>query len=238
MPTLKALMGTLSGAIRVMARGEPVPRIDFHCPLLSLPLAFDTDPATIPAEVPYLSADPQRVAHWAPRVAGLVGLKVGIAWQGNPDVERLIWARGRSIPLAALAPLADLPGVSLVALQKGAGAEQLQEVPFRHRVFDLGPEFDGGPDAFLDAAAVMSSLDLVVSSDTSIAHLAGSLGHPVWTLLHQSPDWRWLLDRTDSPWYPSMRLFRQSAGGWGAVIGAAAAELASLAQARGATESV
>jgi ADP-heptose:LPS heptosyltransferase len=129
--------------------------------------------------------------------------------------------------------------VSLVSLQKGAGAEQLPEVPFRHRVLDLGPQFDGGPDAFLDAAAVMSSLDLVVSSDTSIVHLAGSLGRPVWTLLHASPDWRWLLGRTDSPWYPSMRLFRQSAGGgWGEIAGAAAAELASLAAERGPTESV
>jgi len=238
MPALKALMGTLTGGIRVMARGEPVPPIDYHCPLLSLPLAFNTVLATIPAEVPYLSADPQRIARWAPRVAGLAGLKVGIAWQGNPGVERLIWARGRSIPLGAFAPLAALPRVSLVSLQKGAGAEQLRQVPFRHRVLDLDPEFDGGPDAFLDAAAVMASLDLVICSDTSIAHLAGSLGRPVWTLLHTTPDWRWLLGRTDSAWYPTMRLFRQSGGGWGEVVGAAAAELASLAAVRGTTESV
>jgi Glycosyltransferase family 9 (heptosyltransferase) len=221
-----------------LARGEPVPPIDYHCPLLSLPLAFDTALDTIPAEASYLSADPVRVARWAQRVAGLSGLKVGIAWQGNPSVERLVWARGRSIPLAALAPLAELPGVSLVSLQKGAGAEQLFEVPFRNRVLDLGPEFDGGPDAFLDAAAVMASLDLVICSDTSIAHLAGSLGRPVWTLLHASADWRWLLGRTDSPWYPSMRLFRQSGGSWGEVVGAAAAELASLAAVRVPTESV
>jgi len=205
--------------------------------LLSLPLAFDTALETIPAEVPYLSSDPDRVARWAGRIAGLAGLKVGIAWQGNPGVERLLWARGRSIPLAALAPLAGLPGVSLVALQKGVGAEQLQEVPFRHRVLDLGPEFDSGPNAFLDAAAVMASLDLVICSDTSIAHLAGSLGRPVWALLHTSPDWRWLLGRADSPWYPTMRLFRQSGGGWSDVVGAVAAELGSLAAERGATES-
>ena len=238
MPALKALMGGLPGGIRVMARGEPVPPTDFHCPLLTLPLAFDTELETIPAEVPYLSADPVRVARWAPPVAGLTGLKVGIAWQGNPGVERLIWARGRSIPLAALAPLAALPGVSLVSLQKGAGAEQLLQVPFRQHVLDLGPEFDGGPDAFLDAAAVMASLDLVICSDTSIAHLAGSLGRPVWTLLHTTPDWRWLLGRTDSPWYPTMRLFRQSGGGWGEIVGAVAVELASLAAERVPTESV
>ena len=228
MPALTALMRSVAGGIRVMARGEPVPPIDYHCPLLSLPFAFDIDLATIPAEVPYLSANPDRVAQWAPRLDGLAGLKVGIAWQGNPAIERLLWARGRSIPLADLAPLAELPGVSLVSLQKGSGAEQLLEVPFRHRVLDLGPEFDGGPDAFLDAAAVMSSLDLVVSSDTSIAHLAGALGRPVWTLLHASPDWRWLLGRGDSPWYPTMRLFRQSGGGWGDLVVAVAAELQSL----------
>ncbi len=238
MPALKALMGRLPGGIRVMARGEPVPPFDYHCPLLSLPLAFDTVLATIPAQVPYLSADPVRVARWAPRVGGLTGLKVGIAWQGNPGVERLIWARGRSIPLAALAPLAALPSVSLVSLQKGPGAEQLSEVAFRHRILDLGPEFDGGPDAFIDAAAVMASLDLVICSDTSIAHLGGSLGRPVWTLLHASADWRWLLGRADSPWYPTMRLFRQSGGGWEEVVGAVAAELASLAAERGLTESV
>jgi hypothetical protein len=238
MPNLTALMNSLRGGIRVTARGGPVPPIDYHCPLLSLPLAFDTELATIPAEVPYLSAPPERIARWAGRLAGVAGLKVGIAWQGNPSVERLLWARGRSIPLATLAPLAELPGLSLVSLQKGAGAEQLLQVPFRHRVLDLGPEFDGGPDAFLDAAAVMSSLDLVVSSDTSIAHLAGSLGRPVWTMLHASPDWRWLLGRADSPWYPTMRLFRQSGGGWGDLVAAVAAELASLAAERGPIESV
>ena len=233
MPALTALMATLSGGIRVIARGDPLPPIDYHCPLLSLPLAFATELATIPAEVPYLSANPERVARWAPRLAGLAGLKVGLAWQGNPGVERLIWARGRSIPLAVLAPLAQLSGVSLVSLQKGVGADQLKHVPFRHRLLDLGPEFDGGPSAFLDSAAVMSDLDLVISSDTSIAHLAGSLGRPVWTLLHASPDWRWLLDRADSPWYPTMRLFRQSGGGWDGVVGVVAAELASLAAKRG-----
>jgi hypothetical protein len=163
---------------------------------------------------------------------------VGIAWQGNPGVERLIWGRGRSIPLGALAPLAELPGVNLVSLQKGAGAEQLLAVPFRHRVLDLGPQFDGGRDAFLDAAAAMSSLDLVVSSDTSIAHLAGSLGRPVWTLLQEFPDWRWLLGRADSPWYPTMRLFRQSGGGWGDLVAAVATQLASLGAARVPIESV
>jgi len=235
MPSLVTLMRTLPGAVRVVARGNSLPAADFHSALLSLPLAFGTELATIPAEVPYLSADTRRVASWAPALATLGGLKVGIAWQGNPEVERLIWARGRSIPLAALAPLAQLPGISLVSLQKGTGAEQLRQVPFRDRILDLGREFDQGPDAFLDAAAVIATLDLVISSDTSIVHLAGALGRPVWTLLHASADWRWLLGRDDSPWYPSMRLFRKRGGGWDEIVSAVAAALASLASVRGFT---
>jgi tetratricopeptide (TPR) repeat protein len=221
MPSLKTLVRSLPSTVQVIGRGEPLPQIDYHCPLLSLPLAFDTQLSTIPADVPYLSAEPQRVARWSTRLQGLAGLRVGIAWQGNPNVERLIWAQGRSFPLEVLGPLADLPGVSLVSLQKGAGVEQLRDCAFRDRVFDLGPDFDQGPDAFLDTAAVMAGLDLVISSDTSVAHLAGSLGRPVWVALNAAPDWRWMLERSDSPWYPTMRLFRQSAlGEWGAVVAA------------------
>jgi hypothetical protein len=233
MPSLVALLRSLPAAIssiapgeplpptlRIVARGEPLPLVDYYCPLLSLPLAFDTQLDTIPAAVPYLAADPARIASWAPRLQQLPGLRVGIAWQGNLQVERLIWARGRSIPLAAFAPLADLPGVSLVSLQKGPGSEQLRDVSFRDRVLDLGDDLDCGPDAFLDTAAVMVSLDLIITSDTSIAHLAGALARPTWVALNASPDWRWLLDRTDSPWYPTMRLFRQPArnSGWDPVI--------------------
>jgi len=155
-------------------------------------------------------------------------LRIGIAWQGNMQVERLIWARGRSIPLKALAPLAEVPGVSLVSLQKGPGAEQLREVSFRDRVLELSEELDPGPDAFLDTAAVMAGLDLVISSDTSIAHLAGALARPVWVALNAAADWRWLLERTDSPWYPTMRLFRQldRSKGWEPVIAAMVEALA------------
>ena len=214
MPALKALMQTLGGNIQVVARGEALPAVDFHCPLLSLPLAFDTDVNSIPSAVPYLGVEPARVARLSPQLAALPGLKIGIAWQGNPRVERLIWARGRSIPLAAFEPLARHAGVSLVLLQKGAGSEQLATVPFRDRVHDLGPDFDRGDDAFLDTAAAITLLDLVVSSDTAIVHLAGALGRPVWTLLNSTPDWRWLLARDDSPWYPTMRLFRAATARW------------------------
>ena len=227
MPSLKALLRTLPGPIHIIGRGEPVPAVDYFCPLLSLPHALETRVDTIPARVPYLAAEPERVARWQERLRALPGLRVGLAWQGNPKVEKLIWARGRSLPLAALEPLTELPGVSLVSLQKGPGCEQLARVPFAKRIVELGNDLDSGPDAFLDTAAVMASLDLVVSSDTSIVHLAGALGRPVWTALSLSPEWRWLLERNDSPWYPTMRLFRQPTDGdWGAVVTAMARALA------------
>ena len=220
MPQLKALMGSLPGGSRVLGRGEPLPPVDYHSPLVSLPLAFDTQEATIPCSVPYLSVEPARAASWADRLRGLRGLRVGIAWQGNEQVERLLWARGRSIPLRALGPLAELSTVALVSLQKGPGTEQLRQIPFRDRILDLSQELDRGPDAFLDSAAIMTNLDLVISSDTSIAHLAGAVGRPVWVALNASADWRWLLERTDSPWYPTMRLFRQPdrSRGWDTVV--------------------
>ena len=229
MPSLKRLLRTLSGGIDLVGRGEPLPPVDYHCPLLSLPLALNTGVDTIPAQVPYLTAEPERIARWTQRLSALQGLRVGISWQGNLAVEKLIWARGRSIPLAALEPLAELPGVRLVSLQKGPGLEQLSNVPFGERVVDLSAELDRGPDAFLDTAAVMAGLDLVISSDTSVAHLAGALGRPVWTLLAASPEWRWGLERRDSPWYPTMRLFRQTTcGEWQTVVAAVVAALDEL----------
>jgi len=190
------------------------------------PQALETRVDTIPAQVPYLAAEPARVARWKERLRTLPGLRVGVAWQGNPKAEEFIWARGRSFPLAALEPLAQLPGVSLVSLQKGPGCEQLARVSFADRIVDLGTDLDSAPDAFLDTAAVMASLDLVVSCDTSIVHLAGGLGRPVWTALSLSPEWRWLLERNDSPWYPTMRLFRQpNPGDWETVVRDVASEL-------------
>ena len=220
MPQLTALMASLPAAVRLVPRGAALPPVDCHCPLLSLPLAFDTQLSSIPAAVPYLASEPARVALWSDRLPARRGLRIGIAWQGSMNVERLMWARGRSMPLAALAPLAAIEDVSLVSLQKGPGAEQLHQVPFRDRITDLGPEFDSTSDAFLDAAAVMTNLDLVITSDSAIAHLAGALGRPVWVTLSATADWRWLLERTDSPWYPTMRLFRQALrnGGWDGVV--------------------
>jgi tetratricopeptide (TPR) repeat protein len=229
MPSLKALLRTLPPAIRLVARGEPLPAFDYYCPLLSLPFAFETRLETIPASMPYLTAEPQRTASWMERLRAIPRLRVGVVWQGNPVVEKLIWARGRSIPLAALAPLAHLRGVSLVSLQKGPGIEQLRDVSFADRIVDLHADLDRGPDAFLDTAAVIAGLDLVISSDTSVAHLAGALGRPVWTVLAASPEWRWGLSSSDSPWYPTMRLFRQTTDGdWDAVVAALAVSLQEL----------
>jgi hypothetical protein len=180
---------------------------------LSLPRLFGTDLGSIPGGVPYLLADPERVARWRQRLAGVPGFRVGINWQGNPRHDR---QRRRAVPLEKFAALAAVPGVSLVALQKGAGAEQLAGCPFPvHRLEGL----DAAGGAFLDTAAVACCLDLVVTSDTAVAHLAGALGVPTWVALPHAPDWRWLLGRDDTPWYPTMRLFRQETpGDWTGVF--------------------
>ena len=178
---------------------------DYHIPLMVRPLALGTDRDTISADVPYLRAKPQRVCHWAERISG-AGFKVGLCWQGAP---RIGMDFGRSIPLVYFSGLAKIPGIRLVSLQKNHGVEQLDDLLPGMTVEQLGA-FDDGPNAFLDTAAVMENLDLVVTVDTSLAHLAGSLGRPTWLALKYAPDWRWFLHRTDSPWYPSMRLFRQT----------------------------
>jgi tetratricopeptide (TPR) repeat protein len=183
-------------------------------PLASLPLVLNIIPNTIPGTASYLKAEPGRVERWQQHL-GAAGFKIGIAWQGN---AKMAMDKTRSIPLREFAPLAELPGVRLIALQKGPGTEQIAEVPFKHRLETFGNDFDADA-AFLDTAAVMMHLDLVVTSDTSIAHLAGALGREVFVALRKIPDWRFLLARDDSPWYPSMRLFRQAeAGDWRGVF--------------------
>jgi len=171
--------------------------------------------------VAYLAAEPERVAHWRAALDARPGFKVGIVWQGN---RHSIADLGRSPPLAAFAALAAVPGVRLISLQKGEGGEQLDAMPMVER---LPGALDPGPDAFLDTAAVMQCLDLVISADTAPAHLAGALGRPVWLALKRVADWRWLLDRDDNPWYPTARLFRQErAGDWDAVFARMAEVLA------------
>lgn len=218
-PRLKALLASQFTDVRVVGTNEHPGPFDYECPLLSLPRAFGTDLATIPGQVPYLRVDREAVERWARRLPAGASLRVGIAWQGQVEAERN-WARGRSIPLAALEPLASHPSVHLISLQTGPGAAQLHGVGFADRILSFGEELDAGPNAFMDTVAIMMSLDLVISSDSAVAHLAGALGVPVWVVLHSTSEWRWLLARSDSPWYPSMRLFRQPApGNWQSVVG-------------------
>jgi hypothetical protein len=184
---------------------------DVQCALMSLPLWFGTELHSIPNEVPYLGAESDLAARWKASL-GDRGFKVGIAWQGAPG--RPI-DQGRSIPIAEFLPLARIPGVRLISLQKTHGIDQLTALPPGITIETLGDEFDAGEDAFIDTAAIMSNLDLVITSDTSIAHLAGALARPAWVALKHVSDWRWLLDREDNPWYPTLRLFRQeTVGDW------------------------
>ncbi len=221
---LVPLFRGLPGVERVIARGDALPAFDWQCPLLSLPRAFATRLETIPAAVPYLTADPARAAAWRERLAG-DGLAVGLVWAGNPQFAG---DRERSPGLAALAPLLAVPGCRYFGLQLGPGHDELAGRAMPPSFTDLAPEIRD----FADTAAIMASLDLVVSSCTAPAHLAGALGVPLWVLLSHAPDWRWLLDRADSPWYPTARLFRQPRpGDWNAVAEEAAAALAERAAA-------
>jgi hypothetical protein len=192
--------------------------------MLSVPGILGLTPETMPQTVPYLAAEPDRAARWGERV-GAAGFRIGIAWQGSQSFGQ---DRRRSIPLAAFAPLADIPGVRLISLQKGFGSEQIARVPFR--VEDLGDDFDAGDAPFLDTAAVMAHLDLVVGIDSVIVHLAGALGVPTILALGPVADWRWLIGREDSPFYPTLRIARQERpGDWADVmarIARAARELA------------
>ncbi len=221
--TLIPLLSTCRGIDQLIGRGTPLPDFDVHAPLLSLPGIFRTSLATIPVDIPYLATDPQLVEHWRQELQGVREFKIGISWQGSPGYR---WDRQRSLALAHFEPVARLVGVRLFSLQKGLGTEQLRDLPSWFAVTDLGRMLDENTGAFVETAAVLKNLDLVVTCDTALGHLAGALGVPVWTVLPFAPEWRWLLDRDDSPWYPTVRLFRQSQpGDWDGVFARIAAEL-------------
>ena len=205
--------------VTVVARGDTLPAFDLHCPLLSLPLAFGTALDSIPDNSPYLSAAPERLAHWRERLGGAGGLKVGIAWAGSPIHRN---DRNRSMALRQFAPLFDVAGIRWFSLQVG---QESRAPSMPAQLTDLAGELAD----FGETAAAIAALDLVIAADTAVAHLAGALGKPTWMMLPFSPDWRWMLGRTDTPWYKSMRLFRQKRSGeWDDVVVAVKDALALL----------
>jgi tetratricopeptide (TPR) repeat protein len=215
-PALRKILRRTPGIDQLVSAGEPLPAFDVQIPFLNLPLLFGTTLATIPADVPYVFADAELVERWREDLGGIAGRKIGINWQGNPKNKK---DRRRSFPLDLLRPLALIPEVRLISLQKGAGVDQLREAGRALGVVDLGERLDEMSGPFMDTAAVMKNLDLVVTSDSATAHLAGALGVPVWVALPFLPDWRWQLKRPDCPWYPTMHLFRQPRpGDWESVF--------------------
>jgi Flp pilus assembly protein TadD len=228
-PSLAPLL--LQSGIRPFATDDTqAAPYDVHTTLVSLPNRLGTTLETIPAQVPYLFADEARVALWRERMQRIAGFRVGIAWQGNPKFPQDRW---RSIPLGEFAPLAQVAGVRLFCLQKNHGLEQLEQLGGAFQVVDLRPEYDVEEGAFLNAAAIMRNLDLVITTDTALAHLAGALGVRVWVLLGIGADFRWLSGRSDSPWYPTMRLFRQARlGDWTELLNRVAGELAAEVNSR------
>src|SRR5262245_43186654 len=167
---------------------------------MSLPHRFGTDLSSIPNSMPYLRAEHDLADRWKTRV-GKHGFKIGIAWQGRPTHAK---DQERSIPLHEFLPLTKITGVRLISLQRQHGLEQLVQVPSDVSIEILGTDFVGGDHAFVDTAAAISNLDLVITVDTSVAHLSGALGKPTWVAIQYVPDWRWMLDRADSPWYPTI----------------------------------
>jgi tetratricopeptide (TPR) repeat protein len=206
------LLAQVAGVTEVVSKGQMLPSFDIHCPMMSLPAAFATTLETIPAEVPYLSVPSVHAEKWAQRLAKTGVPRVGISWSGNP---KHMYDAERSIDLRRLLPLLSRKDVQFVSLQKELREGDADILRANSQIVQFGDAVD----SFADTAAIISSLDLVISCDTSVAHLAGALGKPVWILLQFVPDWRWLLDRDDSPWYPTARLFRQSErNGWDPVL--------------------
>jgi tetratricopeptide (TPR) repeat protein len=226
-PLFGRLLAGLPGLDALLQPGQPTARADVYCPLMSLPHAFGTTLETIPAPVPYLRADAAALARWGERLQDLEGLRVGLAWAGNPQHQN---DRNRSIGLAGLAPFWGVPSVRWVSLQVGARKMEMDGAVPPGALLDLAPELTD----LAETAAAMEQLDLIVTVDTAVAHLAGALGRRVWVMLPALPDWRWLLGREDSPWYPTMRLFRQARlGDWSDVVARITAALEDHVRQRG-----
>ena len=211
-PELKPLLRGLAGVTSLHARGEPLPAYDMHCPLGSLPLALKTEPQAVPADSPYVHADASRVDKWRPRVDSLPGRRVAIAWAGH---ARHANDRNRSIDLALLAPLFACEGISFISVQRDLRNGDAERLARHGNVAAFGPSLDD----MADTAAVLALCDLLIAVDTSVVHLAGAMARPAWVMLPFSPDWRWTLQDERSPWYPQLRLFRQSMpGDWPGLV--------------------
>lgn len=220
---LAPLLGSVAGVAKVVDQGAPLPPFDAHLPLMSLPRIFGTTRETVPWDGPYIRAAAERIEGWRPVAAVPARLKVGLVWAGRPQQGD---DRKRSISLAMLAPLARASGVAFFSLQKGPAAAQAAAPPAGMKLVDAG----AGLRDFADTAALLSHLDLLVTIDTSAAHLAGAMGRPTWVLLADVPDWRYQLEGERTPWYPTMRLFRQGRDGeWAAPIERLAGALQELA---------
>jgi hypothetical protein len=207
---------------QIISDDQPLGPFDFHSPLLSLPLVLQTTLSSIPAEVPYLFPEPLVVESWRKKLGPSDGLvRIGLNWAGNPAFKE---DRARSLHLDQLAPLAAAKGIRFYSLHKGAAVDQADHPPAGMQLVNLAPDLHD----FADTAAVMSLMDLILTTDTAVAHLAGALGRPTWVMLQFMPDFKWLLHREDSPWYPTLRLFRQrKTGDWDDVIHRVAGELMS-----------
>jgi hypothetical protein len=219
-PGLARLLRTCDGFDAIIDRPPGVDdrRTPFavYAPLTSLPAVLRTTLSTIPTSVPYIHPELPLVLHWRRRLRQDGGFRVGICWQGNPQNAL---DRFRSLSFQQLAPLADVAGATFYSLQKGSGRAQLADPPANFAVTDLGGKLDETAGRFVETAAVLMNLDLVITVDTAVAHLAGALGRPVWVLLGYTYDWRWALQQDRSPWYPTLRLFRQpQPGAWEAVV--------------------
>ncbi len=230
------LVSKCPGIDVLIPQGAPIPHYDVYAPLLTIPGLVGTSLERIPNRVPYLHPEPELVEKWRKEVSGFDGFKVGINWQGN---TKYAGDFHRSIPLKFFEPLGRVPGVRLFSLQKNEGVEQLQQIAGKFEVTEFGSRLDVDTGPFMETAALMTCLDLFITSDTAVAHLAGALGVPVWMALSTTPDWRWLSKREDNPWYPTMRIFRQQKFmDWTPVFDRIAIELRKLVPATTPTRSV
>lgn len=226
---LKTILSRCEFIDKLITADEPLPLFDCHAALLSMPMLLKTTLTTVPQEIPYIHADQKLIEEWRTRLAKDTNFKIGICWQGNANYRTQFLRQAvaaKSMNVNHFAPIAKIPGVSVYSLQKIAGTDQLTKLEEGVVIKDFGYDLDEAHGRFMDTAAIMHNLDLIISVDTGTCHLAAAMGCPVWVPLPLPADWRWMLDRTDTPWYPSMRLFRQTkSGDWKTIMEAMAVEL-------------